>query len=98
MLHCFMAVTRKLSQWLIEDLSVAGKGVEVEAILKDLGFNLYEPDEKEKLTLAEKWENSRFGRPEWIHFVDNVSQLLCRLPTEKMRTVRLLNFVIKRRY
>jgi hypothetical protein len=73
-----MGVMRKLTGLLMNDLSSAEKQEQVVLEFRKLKIRLAEP-KTHKDTLWERWENSRFGRPEWIKIFDNIDKLLALL-------------------
>jgi hypothetical protein len=82
-----MGVMRKLTGLLIEDLSIEEKEEETLAVLKRANVKVAPPEaDKPNQTLVERWDQSRFGRPEWIRILDNIDQLIEILPEYRRRT------------
>jgi len=90
MLHCFMGVMRKLCDLLISDLSTTNQDGVILSLFRSFNIKLSSDPKKAKETLSERWENSRFRRPEWITILDNINKLLELLPIEKRVKVSIV--------
>jgi hypothetical protein len=74
-----MAVMRKLTELLVMDIAIGiseEKAERFEGFLSDIRIKILPSKKERSKDLNERWENSRFGRPEWITILDNIDRFI----------------------